>query len=95
MKHLLTTNDNVAAFYRLVGVDIGMWFRLESGTRNLSTSLWSTILLVLNLHPFYKIKMRKDVTNSVPGRIFMASHKVVVDEPKTQNLTPETFPLIK
>lgn len=95
MKHLLTNTDNVAAFYRLVGVDIGMWFRLESGTRNLSTSLWSTILLVLNLHPFYKLKMRKDVTNSVPGRIFMASHKVVVDEPKTQNLTPETFPLIK
>lgn len=95
MKHLLTNPDNVAAFYRLVGVDIGMWFRLESGTRNLSTSLWSTILLVLNLHPFYKLKMRKDVTNSVPGRIFMASHKVVVDEPKTQNLTPETFPLIK
>lgn len=95
MKNLLTNTDNVAAFYRLVGVDIGMWFRLESGTRNLSTSLWSTILLVLNLHPFYKLKMRKDVSNSVPGRLFMASHKIVVDEPKTQNLTPETLPLIK
>lgn len=97
LKNMLINPESITSFYRMVNVDIGMWVRLEAGTRNLSTSLWSTILLVLNLHPFYKLKVRKDISNNVAGKIFVASHKVVVkeDKPENQNLIPQTFSLIK
>lgn len=97
LKNMLINPESIASFYRMVNVDIGMWVRLEAGTRNLSTSLWSTILLVLNLHPFYKLKVRKDIANNVAGKIFVASHKVVVKEDKSenQNLVPQAFSLLK
>ncbi|MCP0917776.1 hypothetical protein MUB04_14670 [Acinetobacter indicus] len=97
LKNMLINPESITSFYRMVNVDIGMWARLEAGTRNLSISLWSTILLVLNLHPFYKLKVRKDISNNVAGKIFVASHKVVVKEDKSenQNLIPQTFSLIK
>ncbi|QIC71799.1 MULTISPECIES: hypothetical protein [Acinetobacter] len=97
LKNMLISPESITSFYRMVNVDIGMWVRLEAGTRNLSTSLWSTILLVLNLHPFYKLKVRKDIANNVAGKIFVASHKVVVkeDKPENQNLVPQAFSLLK
>lgn len=102
LKSALTSpGDSIAAFYKMIRVEIGMWTRLESGSRNLSSSVWSTILLILNLHPFYKLRVRKDVYNSVPGKFYVATHKVIVndekssDQGKEQSLEPKTFTLIK